>query len=166
MTDTEVLTLRAMRDASMLQVGLGLTTVWSWASAWIAPLAGLRATVGWTLLAAVVALAVNAIVSGGRPIQARTGFDLDFMVSAVWLIGFFALVVPGAQLVALGVGIWRLRARSVGGYNTVKEGSTKYYPKISLDQGEGRPLGVTFVTLGTLWPVAVASFFLAPRFIR
>jgi hypothetical protein len=64
-------------------------------------------------------------------------------------------------LLALPLGVWHLRARSIGGYQTVKDGGGgRYYPEIALSHGEGRPLGILFLVLGTLWPAAVACVLL------
>jgi len=113
--------------------------------------------VGWGLLGLTFVVAAAAIIAVGRPLQRRTGFDTDFMVGRVWLVGFFAIVMP-IGLLGIVLGIWHLRTSSIGGYQTTRKGGGRqFYPERALPLGEGKPLGWTLLVLGTLWPAALLA---------
>lgn len=133
-----------------------LATVGVSASAHLAGRASNGAALGGALLVVTAIAAGFAVVASGRPIRRRTAFDVDFMVSRVWLPGFMGLVIPPVALVDA---VLRLTSASIGGYQTTQRdgASGRYYPSVALAQGEGRPLGAALLAIATLWPAAVAS---------
>ncbi|MFO0630424.1 MAG: hypothetical protein U0325_33025 [Polyangiales bacterium] len=100
------------------------------------------------------ATAVVAVIVAGRPLRERTGFDVDFMVSRVWLPGMLGLLFPPVALIEACL---RLASRSVGGYQTTRENGVggRAYPEVALPLGEGRPLGVILLLVATAWPALV-----------
>lgn len=117
------------------------------------------ATLTRALLVVTAIVGGIAVVMSGRPIRRRTHFDVDFMVGRVWLPGLLGLLLPPAALIDA---MLRLASKSIGGYQTTREGGAggRSYPEVALAQGEGRPLGVTLLTIATLWPAAAASVLL------
>lgn len=147
----------------VLFVVVALATLASSLGAHLARRASDAAMLTRGLLVATAIAAGFAIVASGRPIQRRTRFDVDFMVSRVWLPGFLGLVLPPAALVDA---VLRLTSRSIGGYQTTREGGVagNAYPEVALTQGEGRALGVTLLAIATLWPAAVVCVVLGDWF--
>ncbi|HVY48707.1 MAG TPA: hypothetical protein VHB21_22620 [Minicystis sp.] len=146
---------RAWRRLALF-AGLSALTI---AFAWALPSAVPAAVRAWSVRAGLAAAAVSgmiAIVSAGRPLQRRTGFDVDFMVSRVWLPGFMGLVIPVVPVVDC---ILRLASSSFGGYTTSQQGGAnqRHYPEVALPRGEGKPLGFVFLAIMTVWTGAIAS---------
>jgi hypothetical protein len=131
-------------------------------------------TIGLALLGTSALFAMLAIVLSGRPLKRATRFGADFMVGRVYMPGFMGLI-PIFAPYALVEAMIRLFSKDVGGYVTgpttvggvggvggqggaggIQLGGGQHLPKIALVRGEGRPLGVTFLLLGTLWPAACA----------
>ncbi len=137
-------------------VATTLVTVGASVGAHVAGRAADVATLTKLLLVLTAVAAGYAVITSGRPIRRRTGFDVDFMVGRVWLPGFLGLLIPPVALVDA---VLRLTSRSIGGYQTIREGGAggRSYPEVLLTHGEGRPLGVALLTITALWPAAVAT---------
>jgi hypothetical protein len=140
---------RAYRFVRVFTVAATLAAAWVWIAPSVAPRAALPVGIGLATAALVCALAAVAV--SASLLRRKAGFDVDYLVAGLWLPAMFGLVFPPMQIVALIIGVLRIRRDKVGGYSTVKEGSSTYYPVRDVSTGEAKPYGYTMVAIGTVW---------------
>lgn len=112
---------------------------------------------------AFVALSIAGLWLGGRPFRTSTGYDLDMMISEIWVWVPFVLGFPViGTIMALARAVILFRGRFEGCTITTLDGgdnevTTKHYEPRQLTQREGWPAALVFLTLAVVWPGMVAS---------